>query len=73
MELFRTIRGVEVKITSDEWDGDESVGISYGPSVIYAETFDGQEFLLTPEEETIIAMEATKNYYSDNCFPDEWT
>lgn len=50
MTFFETIRGVEVEIFAEEWDGDPSVGIPYGPEFVYAKTLDGQDFELTDAE-----------------------
>ncbi len=62
MTFFETIRGVEVEVTAESWDGDESVGIPYGPEEVSATRLDnGEPFDLTDEEIdrlTIVACEA---------------
>lgn len=73
MELFRTIRGVKVKIIADEFSGDESVGIGYGPEVLYAETMDGEPFELTDKEAMEISGDATESYLEPPDYdPSEW-
>jgi len=61
-----TIRGVEVEITATDFDGDESVGISYGPEQVFAKRLDdGTDFELTDSEIELAGITATEIYYED--------
>jgi hypothetical protein len=66
MEFFKTIRGVEVVVHAEQFDGDPSVGIGYGPEVVYATTHDGTPFELTDEEVELLGMEAAEAYDDDD-------
>jgi hypothetical protein len=57
IRITRTVRGVEVEVIGDSFDGDPSVGIPYGPEQVYAETMDGEHFELTPAEEEQFTVE----------------
>lgn len=59
------VRGVEVEIYATDFDGDESVGIPYGPETVYAETMDGKPFELTEDEITKFTIEASEAAYYD--------
>lgn len=70
MELFRTIRGVEVKVIADDFETDEDVGLSAYPQEIYAvklndDGTDGEPFELTDEESEKIGIEASEAYFND--------
>ena len=58
----KTIRGTEVEVTATDFDGDTSVGMPYGPEVVYAETLDGEPFELTDEETEELIIEFSKSY-----------
>lgn len=60
IEFDRIIRGTEVTIYATDFDGDESVGISYGPETIYALDMNGNDFELTEEEVEKFTIEASK-------------
>lgn len=66
MTFFQTIRGVEVEIHAEEWDGDESVGIPYGPEVVYATTLDGEDFELTDAETEAMTIRACESAFHDD-------
>lgn len=66
MTFFETIRGVEVEIHAEEWDGDESVGIPYGPECVYATRLDDcSDFELTDEEMDRLTIKACEAAYQD--------
>ncbi len=65
-ESERVIRGEEVKVFADSFDGDPSVGIPYGPEEVWATTFDGNHFDLTSEEEEKIAEDAIDYLWNDD-------
>ena len=66
IKFHDTIRGVEVEITAMDFDGDESVGISYGPEVVFAKRIDdGTDFELTDAESEKAGITATEIYYDD--------
>lgn len=64
--FFRTIRNVELKIFADDFEYDPDVGIECGPEQIWAETLDGEDFDLTPQEEDEMSVIATDIYLSDD-------
>lgn len=66
MTFYETIRGVEVTIHCEDFDGDESVGIPYGPETVYAIRDDGSEFELTDAEITDWAIAATQALLYDD-------
>lgn len=66
VELFETIRGVEVHVFADNFDGDPSVGICYGPEEVYARDMDGNPFELTDEEVERFGIKATTIYYESD-------
>lgn len=66
MTFFETIRGVEVEVFAEEWDGDPSVGIPYGPEVVYAKTLDGEDFELTEGETEQMTILACHIDFHDN-------
>jgi hypothetical protein len=68
MTFFDTIRDTEIEVFAEEWDGDISCGIAYGPEVVYAKTLDGQPFELTELEEAAMTVKAMEIKDSD----DEW-
>ncbi len=63
MTFRATIREVEVQVHAEEWDGDDSVGIPYGPEVVYAKTIDGQDFELTDAESDAMAIRAIEIHW----------
>ena len=65
MYFNRTIRGIELEIFAEDFDGDPSIGIPYTAQHIYAIDEDGQDFQLTNNEVEQISIEATKAYYED--------
>lgn len=66
IELTRTVRGTEVSVFADNFDGDPSVGLPYGPEDVWAKTIDGQPFELTDEEVERFGIEATEAYLDDD-------
>lgn len=68
MTFFETIRGVEIEVHAEDWYGDPSVGIEYGPETVYARTLDGEDFELTDEETEKLTSTAIKASWDD--FPD---
>lgn len=60
MYFTKTIRNTELEIFCDDWDGDESVGIPFGPQHIYAIDNDGNDFQLTEQETQQIFVEAVE-------------
>lgn len=66
MTWFETVRGVEVEIFAESFDGDPSVGIEYGPEEVYAKTLEGADFELTEDEVEKFTIEASKRYYEDD-------
>lgn len=65
IEFDRVVRGVEVTIHATDFDGDDSVGIPYGPETVYATNESGDDFPLTDEEVDKFGIEATEAYYDD--------
>jgi hypothetical protein len=57
-ESERIYNGIEVRVFASEFEGDESVGISYGPTCVWA-MIGGETYNLTEEQETEIATAAT--------------
>lgn len=68
LSTVTTIRGIEVEVTATAFDGDDSVGIPYGPEEIYAETLDGQPFELTEEELDKYTLEFSERYQEMDSF-----
>lgn len=66
MNFIKTIRGVDVEVHADKFDGDPSVGIGIGPEEVWAETLDGEPFELTDEEVEQLGIEATEAYLDDD-------
>jgi hypothetical protein len=66
VEFSRTIRGVEVQVFADSFEGDDETGIPYGPEEVWAETLDGEPFELTDEEAEFLGMAATDMYLGDD-------
>lgn len=62
LKVSATIRGVEVEVFGESFDGDPSVGIPYGPEQVYAMTLDNEPFELTDEEEAQYILELSKRY-----------
>jgi hypothetical protein len=67
IEFDRTIRGTEVRIFADSFDGDPSTGVGFGPEELWAKTHEGEEFELTDEEIDSLSVEATEIYEGDRC------
>jgi len=65
IELTKTVRGTEVTVFAEDFDGDPSVGIGIGPESVWAETLDGTPFELTDEEVEKFGIEATECYLDD--------
>lgn len=65
VRLHKIIRGVEVEILAEQFDGDPSVGIAYGPESVTATTYDGLDFPLTDEEVEQLGIQAAAVYYDD--------
>ena len=63
LSFFRTIRGQELEVFADQFDGDESVGIGYGPEEVWAKTPEGEPFELTDLEIESLGIEATEIWY----------
>lgn len=63
LSFFRTIRCHELEVFADHFDGDESVGIGYGPEEVWAKTLEGEPFELTDLEIESLGIEATKIWY----------
>lgn len=63
LSFFAIVRGVEVEIFADQFDGDDSVGIPIGPEEVWAKTLEGQPFNLTDAEVERFGIEATEIYY----------
>lgn len=64
IEFSATVRGVEITIHAEQFDGDPSVGIPYGPEAVYATREDnGEDFPLTDEEAGTFGIEAMESYY----------
>lgn len=61
-----TIRGVDVDVVASQWDGDESVGIPYGPECIEACDMNGEPFDLTDDEIDQLIITAGEIYFSGN-------
>ncbi len=72
IQFYDIIRDVEVQITADDFDGDTSVGIEYGPETVTARRLDnGLDFELTEDEVELASIHAAKIYYEDvPDFPD---
>jgi hypothetical protein len=66
IDFFRTIRGIEVQVFADSFEGDDDTGIPYGPEDVWAETLDGEPFELTDEEAEELGMAATDMYLGDD-------
>ena len=60
MNFLTIIRDVDVEVFACNFDGDESVGIPYGPEEIWAKTLDGQDFELTDKEQEDLSIKATE-------------
>lgn len=58
MTFFDTIRGAEIEVFAESWDGDMSVGIAYGPEDVYAKTLEGEPFELTESEVEAMTIRA---------------
>lgn len=65
IEFTKTIRGTEVTVFADHFDGDPSTGMEIGPEEVWARTLDGSEFELTDEEQEHLGIEATEAYLND--------
>lgn len=63
MNFIHTIRGEEVEVHAESWDGDESVGMAYVPEEVYANTLEGAPFELTDEEIEELTIKAVEIYY----------
>ncbi len=70
MRFDKVIRGVEVVVVAEEFDGDDSVGMAVAPEVVYAETLDGEPFELTSEEVDTLTVEASQMYYENDSYLD---
>lgn len=68
MTLSRVIRGVPVEIICSDFNADEETGLALGPDCIFATDENGEEFILTYEEEQKIAEEATDAFLNDDSF-----
>lgn len=62
LKVSATIRGVEVEVIGESFEGDPSVGIPYGPEQVYAVTLNNEPFELTVEEEEHYTIELSKQY-----------
>lgn len=67
IQMDRVVRGVEVTVTAEDFDGDESVGIAIGPETVCAETLSGEPFELTDEEVETFGIQATELYFESDC------
>lgn len=70
IEFFRVIRGVEVKVCADSFDGDPSTGVGFGPEELWAVRLGGDgkdagDFELADEEIELLSIEATEIYEGD--------
>lgn len=69
LNMFKTVRDTEVQVFAEDFDGDPSVGVGYGPELVYAKTLDGEDFELTDEESEAFGIEFGQMYYeSDDDF-----
>jgi hypothetical protein len=65
IQFDRVVRGVEVTVTAEDFDGDESVGVPIGPETVYAETLSGEPFDLTDDEVETFGIQASESYFND--------
>lgn len=65
LTIDTVIRGIEVTVTGEDFDGDPSVGIEYGPETVYATDGEGKDFELTEEELEKFTIELSKRYHED--------
>jgi hypothetical protein len=65
IQFDRVVRGVEVTVTAEDFDGDESVGVPIGPETVYAETLSGELFDLTDDEVETFGIQASEAYFDD--------
>ena len=65
-DTTRVYQDIEVNVYASEFEGDESVGIPYGPTCIWAEFNTGDPFELTAEQEKEIAEAATEWALNDD-------
>ena len=66
IKFFETIRDIEVEVTADDFDGDESVGVNIGPETVTATRLDnGEDFELTEAEIETLGIQATEIYFED--------
>lgn len=71
IELSRIVRGEEVTVCGDSFDGDPSVGIAYGPENVWAtRDSDGSDFPLTEQESDRFTVELSEAYYDQDSFLD---
>ena len=66
MTFFETIRGVEIEVFAERFEGDPSIGLEIGPEEVWAKTLDGKDFYLRDEEVEQLATKATEIYLEDD-------
>ncbi len=66
LDMFRTVRDTEVQVFAEDFDGDLSVGIAYGPELVYAKTLDGEDFELTDEETEAFTVWFSEMYHESD-------
>jgi len=65
LEYDEFIRGTQITITCTDFDGDESVGIPYGPETVYATDEYGNDFELTEDEIDAFTVKASNDAYDN--------
>lgn len=64
MVFCYTLDGVELEITADSFEGDESVGVPYGPEEVSAKRLDnGLSFELSDAQVEQLGVVAMERYY----------